>query len=354
MIRQLPIKISIFVFLALLSQAAYAQSTPPMRIELNLSRDTVFVGDTFDLTVHFEYTSEMGQIEVGQPEFPEMLEFEKVGSIQYSQRQDISRNSITGKYQARAHYDFTRTYRALTPGEFIIQGIELEIDDPSQPGGKMKTRTPQATITVLAVGPDSEEKIVGAESEEPEEKEDIRDIKEPISAPRWILYLLGIGASSILLALALIMVRVIKPPAVKIPEKVTTRKIVDPYGRAMGKLKEIKTPEIGADDDQITAFYIRLSDIVKEYVGSKHNVLGFEATTYEITSSMRQVYQEFTDGGRLIESLERFLNEIDLGKYAMALREENFMEAGINRAREFVELDNRYAKHEMGDGEENP
>ena len=122
MFRQLPLKISIVVFLALLTQAAYAQSTAPMRIELLLSSDTVFVGDTFDLTVHFEYTSEMGQIEVGQPEFPDMLEFEKVGSIQYSQRQDISRNSITGKHQARAHYNFTRTYRAVTPGEFIIHG----------------------------------------------------------------------------------------------------------------------------------------------------------------------------------------------------------------------------------------
>ena len=354
MFRQLFTKISFLIFLALLSQAAYAQGNPPMRLELVLSRDTVFVGGTFTLTVHFEYTSEMGQIEVEQPEFPDMLEFEKVGSIQFSQRQELSRNSITGKHEARAYYNFTRTYRALTPGEYYIQGIELEINDPAQPGGRLKTRTPQAKITVLAVGPDSEMEPIEKESEEPEEKEDIRDIKEPIPAPQWILYLLGLGATGILLALALIMARVIKPPAIRIPEKVTVRKIVNPYDRAMRKLREIKTPEIGVDDDQITAFYIKLSDIVKEYVGSKHNVLGFEATTYEITSSMKEVYQGFRDGDRMISALELFLNEIDLGKYAMALREENFMDEGINRARDFVEMDNRYARHDNVECEENP
>lgn len=349
MTRRLSFNISIIIALALLSQTAYAQGTPPLRVELNVSRDTVFVGDTFDLTVHFEYTSEMGQIEVDQPVFPEMIEFEKVGIIKMSQRQTLSRNSMTGKNQARASYDFTRTYRALTTGEFEIQGIELVVNDPSQPGGKMKTRTPVATITVLAVGPDSEEKIAEQESDEPEEKEDIRDIKDPIPAPQWVLYLLGIGATGILLALAMIMARVIKPSAIRVPQKVAIRKIVNPYDRAIRKLKDIQTPETGANDDQITTFYIRLSDIVKEYVGAKHNVLGFEATSYEITSSMKEVYGGYSDGDRLIASLELFLNEIDLAKYAMAKREGNFMEEGINRAKDFIEMDNRYVKHQMDD-----
>lgn len=329
------ILIPTLIIALLLSQAAIAQKFSPFKLDLKVSKDTVFVDDTFDLVVHFEYTSDAAQISVDDPEFPEMLAFEKVGSIGHHQSQSFIKNPITGEYMARATYEFTRTYRALTPGEYKIDGIVLQVKDPAQSGGKLTPRTNPVNITVMAVGEDTEEKIP---EEEPEET--IRDIKDPIPAPQWVLYLLGLGASSILLALALILARVIKPPSLKVPGKGEIRIIVAPYKRAIDKLKKLKVPDETTDDEKVTTFYIKLSDIVKEYLGAKHNVLGFEATTYEITSSMRNIYSKHRDGNNLIDSLESFLNEIDIGKYARGMRDKNIMEKAINKAGKFIDLDN--------------
>ena len=334
------ILIPTLIIVLLLSQAAIAKKFSPFKLELNVSKDTVFVDDTFDLIVHFEYSSDKAMVSVDDPEFPEMLAFEKVGSVGHHQSQRFVKNPVTGENMAQATYEFTRTYRALTPGEYKIDGIVLQVNDPAQPGGNLTVRTNTVNITVMAVGEDTEGQTTEEITEE-EPEETIRDIKNPIPAPQWVLYLLGLGASSILLALALILARVIKPPSLKVPQKGEMRVIVAPYKRAIDKLKQLKVPDEATDDEKVTAFYIKLSDIVKEYVGSRHNVLGFEATTYEITSSMRNIYSKHRDSGNLIGSLESFLNEIDIGKYAQGMRDKNFMETAINKAREFIDLDNR-------------
>lgn len=331
--------LKLILFTALLifaaGQISHAQSSP-WKIELKVSSDKILVGETFDLIAHVEYFSEVGQVTVPQPEFPDLADFEKVGSVGFNERQNVITNSVTGHLQAQVSYDFTRTYKALKAGEFMIPGIDLTIEDPSQPSGEIKTKTKGVKITVLDIAGPADK---SEEKKEEAPKEDIRDIKDPIPAPAWVLYVVGAGGLALLLGFALLLTRFVKPRPVAVAQHQEMRKIVDPYERAVFKLKQIKVPGIGAEDDQITVYYIRLTDIVKEYLGTKHNVMGFEATSYEITESMRMVYKKCNRGDELIVSLEKFLAELDLGKYAKAHRDESFMTNALTRAKEFIELD---------------
>jgi hypothetical protein len=336
--RNLKLILAVSFLIFATGQICQAQSSSPFNIELKVSPDKVLVGETFDVILHLEYTSDLGQVQVPQPEFPDLADFEKVGTVGFSERQNMSTNSVTGQIQSQASYDFTRTYKALKGGEFEIPGVDITIKDPAQPSGELKIKTKGVKITVLDIAVPADKTKEKAE-EKPKEEEGIRDIKDPIPAPQWILYVVGAGGLAILLGFALLLTRFVKPRAVASVQQAEMRKIVDPYERAIFKLKQIKIPGTGAEDDQITVYYIRLTDIVKEYLGTKHNVMGFEATSYEITESMRMVYKKCNRGDELIVSLEKFLAELDLGKYAKAHRDESFMKNALTRAKEFIQLD---------------
>ena len=334
--------ILIFVVATALMSLSVAMAQAPFAIELRVSKDTIFVNDEFQLVVHVEYSSEAGKVEIGQPEFPEMVEFEKVGEVGFSQRQEISTSPLTKEPQSRAVYDFSRTYKALKPGQFLIPNIELTIKDPAQPNGVLKTRTKTVQITVLDLSqrpPGTEENKIAKPKEE-----GLRDIKAPLPVPRWVFLLMGVGGVSILLALAIVIARVIKPSGDQKPKSEKVRVIENPYARAMSKLKEIKPPPPLSDDESITNFYIKLSDIVKEYLASHHGVMGFEATSWEITSEMHDVYSKFKRGGEIKLSLNTFLGDVDLGKYAKARREQDFMLMAIERAKSFVNIDNEITR----------
>jgi len=345
MMRNLTIKIiSFLIALLALSASVFASSGGPFSIDLSVSKDTIFTGDTFNLILTLVYTSERGKVEIEPVEFPDLVEFEKVGTIQYSESQSVITGPITKKPEAEATYKFTRTYRALKPGEFQIPAVEVDIKDPSQPLGSLKTRSNTVTITVLDVSKKPpEERKKDEEAKKAEEEKGLRDIKAPVPAPMWILYLFGIGGSSILLALALVIARTLKP-ATKPPEQEKPRIIENPYDRAIAKLKELKPPTSG-DDDDITLFYIRLTEIVKEYFAYHHGVMGFEATSYEITDEMRQAWMKYRRKDELISSLQSFLSDVDLGRYAKARREQNFMLTAIDKATKLINLDNEITRN---------
>jgi hypothetical protein len=339
---RLIIALSIIILIPLtIVSVSNAQSKPvPMKAELTASRDKVFVGEAFTLNVQVEYITESGEVDVTDPQFPDLVEFEKISSVMSSQNTNIIYNNVTKQTDISVIYEFSRQYKALQIGEYKIPPVEFEILDKAQPQGKLKMRTNGITIKVVAL--DDEQPLPQPGKEE--EKPDIRDIKGPVKAPFWVLYAFGAGGFVLLLSIAFLVTRLVKGHPSK-TAKAPVRVIASPYERAIAKLKELKMPDI-VDDPAVAVFYVRLSDIVKEYLGSKHNVMGFEATTFEITTAMREIYSRYKDGSELIISLESFLRELDLGKYAKAHRDENFMGKAIEKALGFIALDNKIAIEE--------
>jgi hypothetical protein len=274
-----------------------------------------------------------------------MQEFEKVGTIRFSQSQQIVTSPITRKPEAEASYRFTRTYKALKPGDFMIPPVELTIKDPSQPLGTLTTRTNPVKITVLDLSQKPpEEQKKDEEARKAEEEKGLRDIKAPLPAPTWILYLFGIGGSSVLLALALVLVKTLKPQQSKARDEDKPGVIENPYEKAMAKLKELQPPSTTADDSDITLFYIRLMEIVKEYIARRHGVMGFEATSWEITGELREVWKKYRRKDELLNSLGKLLSDVDLGRYAKSRREQAFMLSAIDKAGKLIQLDHEITR----------
>jgi len=138
--RNLALKIILLLIAALTVSSPASAAKGPFSIDLSVSKDTIFTGDTFNLILTLVYTSERGKVEIEPVEFPDLVEFEKVGTIQYSESQSVITSPLTKKPEAEATYKFTRTYRALKPGEFKIPAVEVEIKDPSQPMEKRGQR----------------------------------------------------------------------------------------------------------------------------------------------------------------------------------------------------------------------
>lgn len=162
---------------------------------------------------------------------------------------------------------------------------------------------------------------------------DIKDIKEPYDVPfdfksliKWILLALVVIG---LLVLALWLWRKYR----KVPETPVARpKPKRPaHEIALEKLEELRNKKLW-QNNQTKQFYIELSDIVREYIEFRFDVLALEMTTPETVAALKLVGLEEAK----IKSLEQMLQMADLVKFAKYNPISNENEQCFDIARNFV------------------
>ncbi len=162
---------------------------------------------------------------------------------------------------------------------------------------------------------------------------EIKEIKEPYDVPynwrKWLKW-----AAIVLLTLALIIGGILLWNKYrKKPETILARpKPKRPaHEIALEKLEELRQKKLW-QNNQTKQFYIELSDIVREYIEFRYDVLALEMTTQETVSALKLKGLEDTK----TQTLKQMLQMADLAKFAKYTPISNENEQCFDIARQFV------------------
>ncbi len=200
--------------------------------------------------------------------------------------------------QGRVIDDYSLTLIALEPGETQIP--VLQFGGVLEGGEVVHLDTHARSIKVT-------DPTLGAKDDAPK---DIAPVVDVYQEDYTLLYVSG---GLLLLVLLVILVRylvmnwakwhpmaALAPPPPRPPDEVALEKL--------DALREAGMPEEGSKK----AWYIELSEIMREYVGGRYGFDGLESTTEEIIIEMRGK----KTAGLTQAELFRFLNDCDLVKFA--------------------------------------
>ena len=145
------------------------------------------------------------------------------------------------------------------------------------------------------------------------ESEEIYDIQDPVEEPftidefvKEILIAFGI-LIFIVLAFYFIFKRKKKPQKIVEPK----RKKQEVHIWALAALKELKSQELW-QKGEVKAYYVRLTDIFREYTEARYGILALESTTDEIINDLKQ---KAVDSALIIQ-MEEILRVADMVKFA--------------------------------------
>ncbi len=156
-------------------------------------------------------------------------------------------------------------------------------------------------------------------------------IKEPIDIPfgwdDWKYYLLyGYGFFAILGLIILIVERIKRGNNVEqAPIQLVPAHII-----ALGELESLKTKELW-QHDLIKQYYSELSDILRNYIENRFNILAMESTTDEINLDLKDIL-ESNDR----DLLNEFLSTADLVKFAKGTPGESSSDYYMEVVKRFV------------------
>jgi hypothetical protein len=181
----------------------------------------------------------------------------------------------------------------------------------------VEIRTDPVTITVTSVVPE------GADYTQP------KDIAPPLSLPRpgWpieIWALLGVVAGMIAIGVLAWRWRRRRAPAVR-PQPA--------HLVALAELDRLQQAEFG-DDERVDAFYVRLSAILRRYLGWRFGLRPLMQTTEEFVASLPTGERGLAPYRAVLAAL---LASFDLVKFARHRPDRNDMEEALRWVRQFVE-----------------
>lgn len=124
-----------------------------------------------------------------------------------------------------------------------------------------------------------------------------------------------------------------------------------PHEAALKALDELRRTSLLADKE-FKEFYLRLSEILRRYLGQRFDFPGVEWTTTEITAHLRTL--EPTEVEADLDALERWLQAADRVKFAGFTPTPQAAEEHLNQAQNFVEstIPKPPPQDESADGEQ--
>ncbi|MBL4625196.1 MAG: hypothetical protein JKY42_08675 [Flavobacteriales bacterium] len=165
----------------------------------------------------------------------------------------------------------------------------------------------------------------------------IYDIREPYQVPFNILswlkkykYWLGGGLAIVIIAIALLAWIVFKKPKELVAAKPKKPKI-PAHKIALKKLKDVEHQKLW-QHDKVKLYHSSISEIIREYLELRFNIIALESTTPEIMRATRSL--PISDEQR--EKLHQLLTLSDLVKFAKASPVPNENEQSIQNAISFV------------------
>lgn len=291
--------ISIFVLSAFLG---FAQNTV---VTAELDSVEILIGDQINLDLTVEFTHETpltwpaftdtitGQLEIVQSSIPDTTKKE-TGETVIHQRLVIT--------------SFDTGFIVLPPIDFIFN------NDSSQ----MLSTEPQLIFV----------------SDIPVEMEaDIKDIKEPYDVPfnwkKWLMYGLIILAVLGLIVAAILLIRRRQRKPVEVLARPKPKRPA--HEIALEKLEELRQKKLW-QNEKTKEFYIELSDITREYIEFRFDVLALEMTTDETIWALKREGMEELK----LAPLKRLLQMADLAKFAKYKPVANENEQCFDIAKMFV------------------
>ena len=210
------------------------------------------------------------------------------------------------------------TLSAYTTGQAPVPPVTLTYSDDKNSTYILHSDTVPVTVeSVLA---------------RPGDASDIRDIKPPIGVrePLWKYLLWG----GIILAAAIIGYILYRGYRRKhMPPAALSEPPVPPYDRAINRLEELRASGLIAEG-HIKEYYIVLSDIVRDYLGSVYVIETRESTTAEIYTRLRAKENDM----KRLRSIRDFFDECDLVKFAKYRPDEQTCLTSWETAKNIVNL----------------
>ena len=288
--------------LTLLPVFGFAQNS---MVKAVLDSQEILIGDQINLDLSVEFNEEVpvawpvfkdtitGQLEIIEASIPDTVKKE-TGETVIHQRLVIT--------------SFDTGFIVLPPVEFVFNNDTLQ------------------TL--------STEPILIFVSDVPVEMEaEIKEIKEPYDVPfnwkKWLMWgLLTILIIALIIAGILLWKKYRKVPEAPVARPKPTRPAHD---IAMEKLEELRNTKLW-QNNQTKQFYIELSDITREYIEFRFDVLALEMTTDETISALKLSGME----DRNTQTLKQLLQMADLAKFAKYTPIGNDNEQCFDIARTFV------------------
>ncbi len=260
-------------------------------VRIHISKDSVLVGEQFFVTVAVD--ARVGEKIL----FPAMLE----GSISVGDAEFIRPTEIVEATDITTSRTDSATYVVAVFG----------IDSAFVGGLPYAVITAQSDTLILS----SPTALIGIRSIVPEEAQGIRDLAPLATFPvvwwPWVLAsILLVGA--IILAIRWWRIRQNKP--VTFARKPAA---VDPYDEAVARLSRLAdtAPE---SEDEVKAYYVELSDILRNYLEYTIQIPALERTTRELLAALERVSGIAADlvPESVIDQIGRTLDVSDLAKFA--------------------------------------
>ncbi|MGK9368554.1 hypothetical protein ACSSWA_06615 [Melioribacter sp. Ez-97] len=189
--------------------------------------------------------------------------------------------------------------------------------------------------------------VVNVHSLKIDPEKDIRDVKAPVTIPLdWLMIFLIILVVLIVLALIYIAYRYRKKKKGAAEESVETVKI-PPHEKALASLKELEAKKLW-QRGFIKDYHSEITEIIRKYFEERFGFNALEQTTSEIIDELRKS----NDGGKIIDTSERFFNNADMVKFAKFEPLPEVNEEMMKQAYEIVERTAYYPQKEV-EAEEN-
>lgn len=275
MIVRLERALRVLVFLAPIAAAAGQGTEPSVRYGVTKSRDTVTVGEPFEVRVRIRVPADA---QITFPDNPDTA-----GTVQARDPRTIeTADSVQS-------LDETAIYR-LAAWDVDTQAVRLGDAIVTWNGVERRVPIGEVTVFVRSVLPaDSALRV----------PKPARPIWEAQPFPWWILAALA-AALAIALGVWWWMRRRRRPkPAI----------VVDPYARALKEMRRIEAMGL-IDAGERTRFIALLVEVVRDYLAARYPDASLALTSRELVGSLR--------GHQAVprEQLARVLHEADLAKFA--------------------------------------
>ena len=160
---------------------------------------------------------------------------------------------------------------------------------------------------------------ITVESLKPSEEGDIRDIKQPLEILKdWWLTIRFVLAGVIIIVIGIlvyVLYRRYKAGKALIPRREKPK--LPPHVIALGALESLIKKGL-LEKGEIKQFYIRLSEIIRQYIEDRFFIYALEMTTGQLIDNLQA--NQIEDG--VVQQIDTFLSNCDLVKFAKYLPEE--------------------------------
>lgn len=270
-----------FFFLA----AAIDAQAGGLEVASRVDRSNVTVGDRITYTIEVIHDPD---VHVEMPDWGAGLEVFEIRDVRIHE-------PVREKGRVRLRRDYTIT--AFVTGTFEIP-----------PAAVRFTADSDSTFRTLY----SESIAIVVESLNPDEEGDIRDIKPPESMPpdpwalvrRVVFGFLCAGAA----ALLIVWLKKRKRGETTPEKKKPSRPI---HEICLEALEALRRADLSGRE-QVKSYYIRLSEIIREYIEGRYYIRALEMTTSEVLAALKQAEMKGSD----FQAAERLLRTTDLVKFA--------------------------------------